>query len=155
LPVEPNSGPGMPFLANYQDIDYRETANKYTRVNRFQNQNRNFTLTPGNWYLFEWYVKLNTPGRSDGITRLWIDDASHPITEQTLRMEYSDMRWLRTQDAGKGFGELRLTVYDQRCNGEPNTCPPRGPVVLHQSQKWDRIIVSRSRIGPIAESQHE
>jgi hypothetical protein len=155
LPVEPNSGPGMPFVANYQDIDYRETANKYTRVNRFQNQNRNFTLTPGNWYLFEWYVKLNTPGRSDGITRLWIDDASHPITEQTLRMEYSDMRWLRTQDAGKGFGELRLTVYDQRCNGEPNTCPPRGPVVLHQSQKWDRIIVSRSRIGPIAESQHE
>lgn len=149
LPVERNSGPGMPFVANYQDFDWPETANKYTNVNRFQNQRRNITLDPGKWYLFEWYVKLNTPGVADGVTRLWIDDASQPITAQTLRMQYSDMRWLKNTDAGKGFGVLRLTVYDQRCNGVPNTCPPRGPVILHQSHRWDRIVVSRTPVGPL------
>ena len=155
LPVEPNSGPGLPFVANYQDIDWRETENKYTRVNRFQNQNRNITLEPGKWYFFEWHVKLNTPGASDGVTRLWIDDASQPITAPTLRMEYSDMRWLRNTDGGNGFGVLRLTVYDQRCNGVPNTCPPRGPAILDQFHRWDRIVVSRARVGPLAASQRD
>ena len=48
LPTERNSGPGMPFIANYQDVDWRETGNWYTRVNRFQNQGANLTLQPGN-----------------------------------------------------------------------------------------------------------
>lgn len=155
LPAEPNSGPGMPFVANYQDVDWRETENKYTRVNRFQNQSRNITLEPGKWYLFEWYVKLNTPGASDGVTKLWIDDASQPIHDQTLRMQYSDMRWLKNTDTGKGFGVLRLTVYDQRCDGVPNTCPPRGPTILHQSHRWDRIVVSKTPVGPLAASQRD
>ena len=149
LPVVKDSGPGMPFVANYQDIDNPETDFKYTKVNRFQNQGRNLTLQPGRWYLFEWYVKHNTPGASDGETKLWIDDASQPITEQTLRMHYTDMRWLRTRDAGKPFAEVRLTVYHQRCLGEPNTCPPNGPFVLDQSHRWDDIVVSRRPIGPI------
>jgi hypothetical protein len=148
-PVEADSGPGVPFVANYQDIDYPETGNRYNRVNRFQNQGRNITLQPGKWYLFEWYVKHNTPGKSDGATKLWIDDASAPITRQTLRMDYADMRWLRTMDAGKAFGELRLTVYNQRCDGTPNTCPPNGPSILPQSHRWDRVVVSKAPIGPI------
>ena len=152
LPVEPNSGPGRPFVANYQDVDVRETGGQYTRVNRFQNQRRNLTLRPGTWYLFEWYVKLNTPGEADGETRLWIDDASGPIVGQTLRMEYTDMRWLKRRDAGKKFGLLRLTVYHQRCDMEPATCPPNGPAILRQSQRWDRIVISRSRIGPLGAS---
>jgi len=151
LPVEPNSGPGLPFLANYQDVDTPETGGQYTKVNRFQNQGKNITLQPGHWYLFEWYVKLNTPGQSDGATRLWIDDATPPVAAQTLRMEYTDMRWLRSRDAGKRFGLLRLTVYHQRCDKGPNTCPPNGPVVLQQSQRWDQIVLSKDPIGPIAE----
>src|SRR6476646_5161955 len=123
LPVEPDSGPGKPFVANYQDVDVRETRWQYTRVNRFQNLGRNITLQPGKWYLFEWYLKLNTPGKPDGETRLWIDDASAPISSQTLRLEYGDMRWLKRSDAGKEFGVLRLTVYHQRCDIGVNTCP--------------------------------
>ena len=152
LPVEPNSGPGMPFVANYQDVDVRETGGRSTRVNRFQNLGRNITLKPGRWYLFEWYLKLNTPGVSDGETRLWIDDASAPISSQTLRMEYTDMRWLKRSDAGKQFGLLRLTLYHQRCDMGPNTCPPNGPAILQQSQRWDQIVISRSRVGALAAS---
>lgn len=152
LPVEQNSGPGKPFVANYQDVDVRETRWQYTRVNRFQNTGHPITLQPGRWYLFEWYVRLNTPGESDGETRLWIDDASVPISSQTLRMEYTDMRWLKRRDAGKTFGLLRLTVYHQRCDMEGNSCPPNGPSIIQQSQRWDQIVISRARIGPIARS---
>jgi hypothetical protein len=150
LPAFPDSGPGKPFVANYQDVDTPETGGLYTRVNRFQNQSRNLTLQPGNWYLFEWYIKLNDPGVSNGVTRLWIDDAGKPITTQTLRMEYTDMRWLKTHDIGKQFGVVRLTVYHQRCEIAPNTCPPNGPSALAQSQRWDQIVVSKLPIGPMA-----
>lgn len=142
-PVEKDSGPGTPFVANYQDVD----------VNRFQNQKRNLTLAPGRWYYFEWYVKLNTPGDSNGVTRLWIDDATKPIATPTLRMEYDDMRWLRKQDAGRPFRVVRLTVYHQRCDGTTNTCPPNGPWILNQSQRWDRLVVSRTPVGPLTEAK--
>lgn len=149
LPVEPNSGPGVPFVANYQDVDWPETGGQFTNVNRFQNQRANLELKPGRWYLFEWYLQLNTPGRADGVTRLWIDETSRPISRQTLRMEYTDMRWLRSEDADKQFGVVRLTVYHQRCDGVPNTCPPNGPEMLTQSHRWDELVISKAPVGPL------
>jgi hypothetical protein len=152
LPVVRDSGPGMPYIANYQDVDTPETGGRYTLVNRFQNQQRNITLQPGKWYLFEWYVRLNAPGLSNGVTRLWIDDATDPISTQTLRMEYRDMRWLKAEQANRQFGVVRLTVYDQRCDIGRNTCPPNGPDILDQSQRWDHIVVSKRSIGPRADT---
>lgn len=149
LPSEANSGPGLPYIANYQDVDGDETGGRFNRVNRFQNQQRHAVLQPGHWYLFEWYVRLNSPGRSDGATKLWIDEASGPISTQTLRLHYEDMRWLRSRDAGRQFGMLRLTLYHQRCDIGIDTCPPRGPEELEQSHRWDAIVVSTSPIGPI------
>jgi hypothetical protein len=151
LPVVRDSGPGMPYIANYQDVDTPETGGRYTLVNRFQNQQRNITLQPGKWYLFEWYVRLNSPGLSNGVTRLWIDDATDPVTTQTLRMEYHDMRWLKYEHVNRQFGVVRLTVYDQRCDIGRNTCPPNGPDMLDQSQRWDQIVVSKRPIGPRAD----
>lgn len=144
-PVVRDSGPGTPFVANYQDAD--------ARVNRFQNQKRTLTLAPGRWYYFEWYVKLNTPGQSNGVTRLWIDDASKPIASPTLRMSYDDMRWRRAEDGDRPFRVVRLTVYHQRCDGTPNTCPPNGPWILNQSQRWDRVVVSRTPVGPLPDAK--
>jgi len=152
LPMEVNSGPGMPFVANYQDLDWPETGGRYTRVNRFQDQGRNIALEPGKWYLFEWYVKLNRPGVSDGVTKLWVDDASTPIVRQTLRMQHTDMRWLRASDAPKRFGFLRLTVYHQRCDIAGNSCPPHGPEILTQYHRWDDIVVSTRQVGPVVPS---
>jgi hypothetical protein len=149
---EAHASPGMPWVANYQDIDWADTGRQYTKVNRSQNQGKDLTLQPGKWYLFEWYVKLNTPGESDGVTKLWVDDASQPISTQTLRIHYTDMRWLRSGDAGKQFSVLRLLVYHQSCEVPRNTCPPKGPAVLDQSQRWDRIVISRNPIGPIVGS---
>jgi hypothetical protein len=148
LPAVPDSGPGVPFVANYQDLDWTDTGFQFTSVNRFQNQGQNIVLQPGRWYLFEWYIDVGTPGLSDGVTSLWIDDATEPITTQTLRLHYTDMRWLRSDEAGKQFSFLRLNVYDQRCDGVPYTCPPAGPAILDQSQRWDHIVISRSPIGP-------
>jgi hypothetical protein len=149
FPVVPNSGPGMPFVANYRDVDLADTGGQFTRVNRFQNQGNDITLQPGRWYLFEWHIKMNTPGVSDGVTRLWVDDASGPIATQTLRLHYTDMMWLRQGDEGKQYNSLQLTVYNQRCDGIPNTCPPNGPSMLKQSQRWDRLVVSKAPIGPL------
>ena len=148
-PGVPNSGPGMPFVANYQDPDWPETDGQYTRINRYQNLGNDITLEPGKWYLFEWYVRLNTPGDADGETKLWIDDATDPILGQTLRLHYADMRWLRGGDEGKQFGVVRLATHHQRCDDGPNTCPPDGPMVLNQSQRWDRIVISTAPIGPV------
>ena len=100
LPVEPNSGPGVPFVANYQDVDYPETAAEYTRINRFQNVGKKLVLVPGQvGTSSSGTVRLNTPGKSDGETKLWIDDASRPIASQTLRIGYTNMRWLKVTDA--------------------------------------------------------
>jgi hypothetical protein len=136
-------GLGKPAVINYQDLDWADLGNRCTKVNRFQNQGNDITLQPGKWYLFEWYVKLNTPGVSDGLTKLWVDDASQPIGTQTLRMSYTDMRWLRSGDAGLRPGELRLLVFNQGCD-----LGAACPAMLDQYQKWDRIVISTSPIGP-------
>ena len=49
------------------------------------------------------------------------------------------------------FSEVRLTVYHQRCDIGPNTCPPNGPDLLPQYQRWDRVVVSTAPIGPRAD----
>jgi hypothetical protein len=87
------------------------------------------------------------------VTRLWIDEAAEPITKQTLRMEYTDMRWLKARDRGKQFGVVRLTVYHQRCEIARQTCPPYTPVVLSQSQRWDQLVISKAPVGPMVESR--
>jgi hypothetical protein len=63
-------------------------------------------------------------------------------------MHHTDMRWLKSADAGKQFGVVRLTLYDQRCDGVPRTCPPDGPEMLSQSHRWDQIVIATSPIGP-------
>ncbi len=40
---------------------------------RLINQKRNFALAPGRWTNVEQEIVLNTPGKDDGLARLWID----------------------------------------------------------------------------------
>jgi hypothetical protein len=133
--------PGKPAFINYQDRDWPDLGS-CTKVNRYQNQGQDITLQPGKWYLFEAYIKLNTAGSNNGTVKLWIDDASVPITTQTLRMHYTDMRFLRSGDAGKKLTELRLTVYHQRCD---SGCASQ----KNQFHKWDNIVISKTPIGPM------
>ncbi len=101
----------------------------------YQNQNNDLTLQPGKWYLFEWYVKVNTPGIANGVTKLWVDDATAPITQQTLRLYYTDVRF---RDVDVTPGELQLTPYHAKTAPNPS-----------QYVRWDNIVISRKPIGPI------
>ena len=46
------------------------------------------TVTAGKWYCLEQYIKLNTPGKKDGIARAWIDGE--------LVFEKTDFLWRNT-----------------------------------------------------------
>ena len=65
-------------------------------------------LDPGKWYVFEWHVKLNSPGMDDGISELWIDDTTLPRAK-TLRMSRTDMQWLSTEQADTALAVLQFT----------------------------------------------
>ena len=106
-------------------------------VDYFQNQGNDLTLQPGRWYLFELYIKLNTLGKSDGIVKLWIDDASQPIPTQTLRLFYTSLKYRNPQESCP-IENFQLTDYHDV------TTPAPG-----QHQRWDQIVVSLKPIGPM------
>ncbi len=109
--------------------------------NKPQNQGNDITFQSGKWYLVEFYVKLNTPGISDGIAKVWIDDASNTVSSQTLRIYYNN---LLIRNSLRGYNRLMLTLYNQRC-GLGSACPSTNP----QWMKWDNIVVSKNPIGPM------
>jgi hypothetical protein len=53
------------------------------------------TLVPGHWYFIEMHVKLNTPGVSDGVFEMWMDDCGTNGLgckgTPTLRMRYNNV----------------------------------------------------------------
>ena len=108
-------------------------------VNRTQNMHNDLTLRPGKWYLFEWYVKLNTPGMADGVTKLWVDDATVPLSAQTLRASYTDIVFRTAADRGRRLTDVMLTAY---ANTRATNAIPT------QYTKWDDIVISKARVGP-------
>lgn len=72
--------------------------------------------------------------------KLWIDDVTNgdPQT-QTLRMNWTNVRYLRSGESDKKYGRSRLTVYSQRkYASEP----------ADRFMTWDSIVVSKTPIGP-------
>ena len=79
LPVVRDSGPGMPHIANYQDVDTPETGGRTRWSTGFRiSRETSRCSQAARGISFEWYVRLNSPGLSNGVTRLWIDDATDP-----------------------------------------------------------------------------
>jgi hypothetical protein len=108
---------------------------------------QHITFEPGRWYLFEWHVKLNSPGVADGLSELWIDDARGPIATQTLRLRHREAQWLAPADAGKLLGTVSLVA--RGCDDVSRACPGGEATSPYQSHRWDHIVVSRSPIGPL------
>ena len=110
---------------------------------RYQNKGADLKIEPGNWYLFEWYCKLNAVGQTNGVTRLWVDKATPGTTlaAQTLRLEYADCTF-RARDDQK-LRQLWLSAY-QNATSDPSL--PQAPA--GQTERWDRIVVSKSKVGP-------
>ena len=80
-------------------------------------------LTPGEWHHIEFFVRLNTPGQSDGVQRIWVDG--------TLRGEWEDMV-IRTSTI------LRLNSVTISAS-----MPPGAPMT--ERMYVDRVLVTNGR----------
>jgi hypothetical protein len=81
----------------------------------------------GRWICFEMETKLNTPGATDGLYRLWADDTL--IAERTN----VDLRG----STGDKINEAMLDCYWN--GGSPKA----------QSRYYDNIVISTQKIGPV------
>ena len=111
-------------------------------VDYYQNQGNSLSQTPGKWYLFEMYIQLNTPGQSDGVVKMWIDDASVPISSQTLRLYYTKVK-MRNPRAECDLSSIHMNLIEMTAYHQSNTPSPG------QYQRWDQIVVSQKPIGPM------
>jgi hypothetical protein len=87
------------------------------------------SLAKGKWYCVETYVKLNTPGKNDGILRGWIDDE--------LAMEKTDLRFRDTPDLK--IEQFWFNIY---YGGKWSA-----PADMHID--FDSVVLSNRRIGPL------
>jgi hypothetical protein len=81
----------------------------------------------GKWICFEMEVKLNTPGATDGLYRLWADDSL--IVERTA----VDLCGATTFK----INEMMLDCYWNE--GSPKA----------QSRYYDNLVISKQKIGPV------
>jgi hypothetical protein len=82
----------------------------------------------GRWICFEMEMKLNTPGATDGLYRLWADDSL--IADRTN----ADLRGSTTDK----INEAMLDCYWN--GGSPKA----------QSRYYDNLVISTQKIGPVA-----
>lgn len=85
-------------------------------------------LEKNRWYSVEQYVKMNTPGKADGVLRAWID--GEPAFENT-QLRYRDVADLRIET-------LWMNVY----HGGTKTAPHDLSLYI------DNLIIAREYIGP-------
>jgi hypothetical protein len=87
-------------------------------------------LENNRWYAIEHYVKMNTPGRNDGIYRVWLD--GRLVFEKT-DIRYRDIPRIKIQKIHVNYwhGGMTPSPYDQ-------------DVFI------DNLVVSREYVGPMA-----
>lgn len=78
-----NNSTPLGFYAYYPDNGQNHGAAMYWNTG-------NNPLKPGKWYQITQYVKLNTPGKQDGVLRAWVD--------QQQVFERTDIRFRDTRD---------------------------------------------------------
>jgi hypothetical protein len=86
------------------------------------------TSESGHWVLLECRVKLNTPGKNDGLNQLWIDGR--------LECERQDLN-LRGRYDKHGINAVFLESYWNQ--GSP----------VKQSRWYDDFVISTQPIGPV------
>jgi hypothetical protein len=84
------------------------------------------TAAIGSWYCVEAHVRLNTPGQSDGVFELWIDDQ--------IEATRAGLNWVGGYSQ---YGLNAVFVENYWNNGAPKA----------QERYIDRLIVSTARIG--------
>ncbi len=104
---------------------------------RWLNQNQGNTLAsvPGNWYAIEIGMRLNTPGQSDGVIEMWLDNCGANgrgcTMVPTLRLRHTGLRMRSSPD--RMVNNIWLDSYAR--------APSSG------EHYRDQIIVATRRIG--------
>jgi len=104
-----------------------------------QNVGANQMATPGHWNFYELHVKLNTPGATNGVVEMYVNDCGASGTSctgtPTLRMRHTQVDFGKTASNG-GMGTLWFENW--------SNSPAGGSI----GQEWyDQIKVSK--VGPI------
>jgi hypothetical protein len=101
-----------------------------------QNVGNNLTIEAGNWYFYEVHYKLSSPGSSNGVFELWVDNCGPSGTacsgSPTLRMRRTDVNNNRTSASQL----IRVLWFEAWSNP-----------VSRGERYWDQIKVAR--VGPI------
>lgn len=93
--------------------DMRMHFNPPQDICQRQNTGNDITWTAGNWYFTEVHFKLNTPGQSNGVFEMWVDNCgpdgtSCPATP-TLRISRTDV--LTDRQTGEKITTLWFETY--------------------------------------------
>lgn len=86
-------------------------------------------LQNNRWYAIEQYVKLNTPGKNDGIFRAWIDGQAV--------FEKKDIRYRNANDLK--IESIWLNIY----HGGTSVAPKDMSLYI------DNVVIAKSYIGPV------
>ncbi|NMG56083.1 polysaccharide lyase [Aromatoleum aromaticum] len=97
------------------------------------NQGPTGMLEKNRWYSIEQYVRMNTPGRNDGVLRAWVDGE--------VAFEKTDMRYRDGLDLK--IESLWMNVY------HGGTTPTAHDLTLY----IDNLVIARNYIGPMEPSR--
>jgi len=85
----------------------------------------------GQWYCIEMHVKLNDPGKSNGVYEVWVDDV--------LQVSLTNLNWIGSCEVGPGkFYGINAFYLENYCNGG---------VKGNQVRYFDNLVISREKIG--------
>lgn len=101
------------------------------QANLYWMNGRRGLLTRNRWYALEHYVRMNTPGKPDGIVRGWVD--GH------LAMERSDVRYRDVADLK--IEKIWMNVY------HGGMTPPKQDIHVY----IDNVVIARRYIGPMVD----
>ncbi len=91
---------------------------------------------PGTWHCVETYVRMNTPGKKDGVLRSWLDGE--------LALEVTSIRF-------REVPELLIDAFYFSTffgGGEPDWAPPKDQYV-----QFDSFVIAEGPIGPLPPRQ--
>ena len=88
-------------------------------------------FTPGKWQCLETYVKMNSPGKKDGVIRSWLD--GEPALEVT-HLRFRDTPSLK-------IDKMYFDTFFG--GGDPSWATPRD-----QTAQFDNFVMAKNYIGP-------
>jgi hypothetical protein len=130
LKTAPAGHPARPYLTLASYVYHSKSASGYGEIFPWGGSYGAALVQPGRWYCVEQHVKLNTPGREDGVLRAWVD--GQPVFER---------RDLRLRDtAAVGIENAWMDLY----MGGSQTA------LRDMSIQIGQVVVATQYIGPMA-----